>query len=207
VFRVDVAVALHLDNWTQGGGWPGPVIAHPYYIADDGFLLLTVPLEDFPAERVSVKYTAYGMRESMRIPDWVRGIHTARRLEEQTEIDAAMSMLAVATEAFARERFFQDAPEADQSRAAIAWKRAKRQQRGVPNLLRGWLATATESPDVDEWEANVWDRRNTTFHQERTELALREFRRALDTTLHLVFAVRPSAMLELAGVKANHPEN
>jgi hypothetical protein len=199
VFRVDLSPSVPVNENSEPLALPGPLLAIPYWVAPDGFALLTVWSGVSSPEGCRVTYTAYGSLEGGKTPDWVKTIHSARRLEMQKDFDCAIALLGVATEAFARSEFLRRASRAANSQA-VRWEKYKQSRRGLRNVLKEWADGRLPSSILDTWNEQVWQLRNLTFHEERTSAEQETFRSALDTTLALVFGLRPAAMLEVAGV-------
>lgn len=198
VLRVDLSCSYSATWPPQPSGLLGTFIAVPYWIAVDGFTLLTVPVAQPLPEGCMVTYKAYGSLEGNQTPDWVRTVHTSRRLEMEKDFDSAIALLGVATEAFARAEFLMGSPNATISQSD-SWRQHKDSQGGLYRVLEKWSSGTPASSVLPNWKQNVWDMRNLTFHEERTLPDEETFRSALDTTLALIFGLRPAAMLELAG--------
>jgi hypothetical protein len=178
----------------------GAFLAVPYWIAVDGFALLTVAVAEPVPEGCTVTYKAYGSLEGTETPDWVRTVHTARRLEMQKDFDSAIALLGVATEAFARAEFLRQPSQAEAANAG-SWQKYRDSRGGLYRVLEKWRPATLASSVLAAWKEQVWVQRNLTFHEERTLPDEEMFRSALDKTLALIFGLRPAAMLELAGVK------
>lgn len=211
-FRSRFATVLHVRvdrSYPASGpadmsGLLGAFVAIPYWIASDGFALLTIPTGSSVPEGCNVTYTAYGSLEEAETPDWVRTIHSARRLEMQKDFDSAIALLGVATEAFARAEFLRH-PRQVGAGHSDNWKKYKESRRGLHKVLEGWCPATLPPSVLPTWKEQVWDLRHLTFHEARTLPDEETFRSALDTTLALIFGLRPAAMLELAGVSPPPP--
>lgn len=205
VFRVDLQPQVPISDAQQFPRvpLPGPLVAVPYWIAPDGFLLLTIWSGDSPVpEGCLVHYKAYGYMEGTRPPSWVRSIHTARRLEQDREFDAAIAMLGVATEAFARGEFVRIGPRGrGGDDLAKRWRDYKDKKRGLSKILEEWGDGRIPPLVFTTWKDQVWEQRHLTFHEQRTAFDPEAFRSALDVTLALIFGIRPASMLELSGVR------
>jgi len=202
VLRVDLYPAVPVSDPTRPLGFPGPLLAIPYWIASDGFALLTIWAGGSVPEGCRVTYNAYGSLEGTATPDWVRTIHSARRLEMRKDFDSVIALLGVATEAFARAEFLRRNPQTAVAHAA-RWDKYKGSKGGLPGVLERWSADGLPPPVFPAWKKQVWALRNLTFHEARTSPDEETFRSALDATLALIFGLRPAAMLELGGV--SHP--
>jgi len=199
VFWVDVCTAVPVSAISERLAFPGPLLAVPYWVAPDGFALLTVWSGSSVPEGCTVTYSAYGSLEASQTPDWVKTVHSARRLEMQKDFDSAIALLGVATEAFARSEFSRRTSQATVTHAK--WDKYKKSKGGLPRVLEEWSAGRLAPSVLATWKDQVWDLRNLTFHEARTSVDEEAFRSALDTTLALIFGLRPSAVLELAGVR------
>jgi hypothetical protein len=203
VFRVDLQVGYSVTAAEHSAvGFLGAFVALPHWIADDGFSFITVPaIADLP-ERCAVTYSAYGYLDGVEIALWVRRVHSARRLADEHNFDAAISMIGVATEAFQR-----NVPRGDSALpngttgTPTAPRRKKQRGEGFPSRIE---AACRERGVADvifaDWRDQVWKFRDPTFHGDEISADAGLFRSALDATLALMFALRPAAMLELAGV-------
>ena len=199
VFRVDLHPSVPLSEASEPLGFPGPLLAIPYWMASDGFALLTIWSGASAPEGCQVTYNAYGSLEGAETPDWVKTIHSARRLEIQKDFDSAIALLGVATEAFARSEFLRRSPEAAVAQAH-RWLQHKKSKHGLPGVLEEWSSEKLPPSIFATWKDQVWDVRNLTFHEARTPTDEETFRSALDTTLALIFGLRPASMLDLAGL-------
>ncbi|MEX2245968.1 MAG: hypothetical protein WEC75_04710 [Dehalococcoidia bacterium] len=199
LYRVEISPSIPIR--TQGDlSVVHKLFTTVYWIALDGFVLLSVWAGGDAPDGITITYSAYGSLEFDGAPDWVRTIHSSRRLEIEEDWDAATALLGVATEAFARQEFMLE--RQGKSPLEETWRKFKESRGGLSRVLRSWCEQrGVPEQELDEWQSQVWDQRNLTFHESRATLGLDDFREALDVTLRLIFSLRPAAMLELSAVQ------
>lgn len=173
------------------------------YMSTDGFSYISSCADNL--DQVSITYKAYGSNNSA--VDWVKSIHSSRRLASEGDYDAAIAILGTATELFARKEFLLLNPalsKQSEDKIREKWQDYKNIERfgrkGLPGVINEWGRGQFKDTVFKFWKNKVWELRHKTFHGKRSTLRERDYDKALSSTLTIIFKIKPAAMTDLAQI-------